>query len=103
MSADIDFLYRFPPDVDLETKHRIRNDLPKIYSQDLINNLFRHPYTKIAYVMEDLQVVRITATRYLDCLSEAGILEKQKHGRDNYYINRPLVEILLNIPRMPLR
>ena len=87
----------------LETKHRIRNELPKIYSQDLINNLFRHPYTKIAYVMEDLQVTRITATRYLDRLSEAGILEKQKHGRNNYYINRPLVEILLNIPRMPLR
>jgi len=86
----------------LESKHRIRNNLPRIYSQDLINNLFRHPYTKIVYVMEDLQVTRITATRYLDLLSEEGILEKQKHGRDNYYINKSLVEILLNISRMPL-
>jgi len=86
----------------LESKHRILNNLPKIYSQDLINNLFRHPYTKIGYVMEDLQVARLTASRYLDQLSEEGILEKQKHGRDNYYINKSLVEILLNIPRMPL-
>ena len=89
-------------DLMLESKHRIRDNLPKIYSQDLINNLFRHPYTKIMYVMEDLQVSRITATRYLDLLSQEGILEKQKHGRDNYYINKALVEILFNIPRMPL-
>ncbi len=86
----------------METKHRLRNEYPKIYSQDLINNLFRHPYTKIAYVVEDLGVTRITAARYLDRLSEGGFLEKQKHGRDNYYINKPLVEILLNIPRLPL-
>jgi len=72
----------------LEIKHRIRNELPKIYSQDLINNLFRHPYTKIGYVMEDLQVSRITAGRYLDRVTEIGILEKQKHGRNNYYLNR---------------
>jgi len=52
--------------------------------------------------MEDLQVTRITAARYLDRLSDEGILEKQKHGRDNYYINKSLVEILINIPRMPL-
>ncbi len=89
-------------DLMLLVKHRIRNNLPKIYSQDLLNNLFRYPYTKIAYVMRDIQVTRITASRYLDLLSEEGIVEKQKHGRDNYYINKALVEILLNIPRMSL-
>ena len=31
----------------MDYKHRIRAELPKIYSQDLLNNLFRHPYTKI--------------------------------------------------------
>ena len=29
-----------------ETKKRLRDDLPKLYSQDLLNNLFRHLYTK---------------------------------------------------------
>ena len=27
----------------MDYKHRIRAELPKIYSQDLLNNLFRHP------------------------------------------------------------
>jgi hypothetical protein len=35
-------------------KHRMREELPKIYSQDLLNNLFRHPYTKIDFVMKEL-------------------------------------------------
>jgi hypothetical protein len=41
-----------------EYKHRIRTELPKLYSQDLLNNLFRHPYTKIEYLQHDLSVSR---------------------------------------------
>ena len=37
-------------------KHKLRDELPKMYSQDLLNNLFRHPYTKIDFVMHELQV-----------------------------------------------
>lgn len=85
----------------LHTKHQIRKDFSKIYSQDLINNLFRHPYTKIGYLTEDLGVTRLTATRYLDQLTEGGILRKEKCGRSNYYINSQLVEILFSIPNMP--
>lgn len=76
-----------------DTKHRIREQF-RFYSQDLINNLFNHPYTKIEFVMEDLKVGRLTATKYLDRLSAAGFLEKQKLGRSNYYINMPLYRIL---------
>lgn len=79
-------------------KHRIRAQFPKMYSQDLLNNLFRHPYTKIEFVMGDLRVGRITATRYLDRLSEAGFLEKQKVGRSNYYLNPPLLQLFLSGP-----
>ena len=75
-------------------KHRIR-DNHKFYSQDLINNLFTHPYTKIEFVQRDLQVSRITATKYLDALVEDGFLAKQKSGRSNYYINHALNRILL--------
>jgi Fic family protein len=77
------------------TKHTIRRQLPKIYSQDLLNNLFRHPYTKIAYLMADVGVTRITATKYLEQLVEKELLTKRKVGRDNYYINDPLCEILM--------
>jgi Fic family protein len=76
-------------------KHRIR-DKYKFYSQDLINNLFAHPYTKIEFVMRDLNVSRLTATKYLDVLADAGFLYKRKIGRINYYINTSLNQILLD-------
>jgi Fic family protein len=75
-------------------KHRIRAGY-KFYSQDLINNLFNHPYTKIEYVQRDLQVSRLTATKYLDALADGGFVQKHKVGRVNYYINLTLTPILL--------
>lgn len=78
----------------LDYKHRIRADY-KFYSQNLINNLFTHPYTKIELVQRDLQMSRITATKYLDVLSEGGFVKKQKMGRGNYYVNIALNAILM--------
>jgi Fic family protein len=75
-------------------KHRIRADY-KFYSQDLINNLFTHPYTKIEFVQRDLQVSRITATKYLEALTEGSFVQKQKMGRGNYYVNIALNAILM--------
>jgi Fic family protein len=78
-------------------KHKLRRDLPKIYSQDLLNNLFRHPYTQIDFVMADLAVSRPTATRYLDELTAINILHKHKLGKDNYYVNHELFDLLANV------
>jgi Fic family protein len=77
----------------LKVKHKVRTGY-KFYSQDLINNLFMHPYTKIEFVERDLDVSRLTATRYLDALAAGGVLKKRKIGRSNYYINMPLYRIL---------
>jgi Fic family protein len=79
------------------TKHRLRDELPKIYSQELLNNLFRYPYTKIEFVEKDLGVSRITAAKHLDTLAKSGFVEKKKIGRTNFYINRPLFELLTRI------
>jgi Fic family protein len=81
----------------MDYKQRIRSSF-KFYSQDLVNNLFRYPYTKIEFVQRDLKVSRITATKYLDALADAGLVQKQKLGRSSYYINRPLFTLLTNIP-----
>lgn len=75
-------------------KHRIRA-AHKFYSQDLINNLFSHPYTKIEFVERDLKVSRLTATRYLEALVADGFLQKRKIGRSNYYINLALYGVLM--------
>lgn len=80
-----------------ETKQRLRADLPKLYSQELLNNLFRYPYTKIEFVEHDLGVSRITAAKHLDTLVTRGFVEKTKIGRSNFYINRPLFELLTHI------
>ncbi len=75
-------------------KQTIRNELPKLYSQDLLNNLFKYPYTKIEFLERDLSVSGRTATRYLETLIEKGLLQKKKIGRDNFYLNEPLFTLL---------
>ena len=76
-------------------KQQMRAELPKIYSQELLNNLFNHPYTKIEFVMTDLSVSRLTATKYLDQLVKLGLLKKEKISRSNYYINQPLLALFI--------
>jgi len=71
----------------IRAKHRF-------YSQDLINLLFSHPYSKIEHLQTALNVSRLTATNYLNRLTEDGFLQKNKVGRDVYYINTALFEIL---------
>lgn len=78
-------------------KLRIRTELPKIYSQDLINSLFKHPYTKIEFIKNDLNIARKTAGRYLDQLCENGLITKNKIGKENYYFNNDLIELLINV------
>jgi len=74
----------------------IREKTPKVYSQDLLNNLFRYPYTKIEYLMTDLEISRNTAIRYLEQLEKTGLIEKRKTGRENFYVNKSLIDILIN-------
>ena len=78
-------------------KKSLRTELPKIYSQDLLNNLFKNPYTKIEYLEKDLGVSYLTARKYLDNIAKIGLLEKTKKGKSNYYINNGLIKILMNV------
>ena len=89
------FLVKQIKQLMMHYKHRMRDEIPKIYSQDLLNHLFRHPYTKIDFVMQDLQIARLTATKYLDRLVQDGYVEKYKIGRSNYYINAALIELFI--------
>jgi len=77
----------------MEYKHKLRDNY-KFYSQDLLNNLFKHPYTKIEFIVNDLNVSRITAANYLNKLAEDGILKKERIGTANYYINEKLFNLL---------
>ena len=78
-------------------KKKLRTDLPKIYSQDLINNLFKRPYTTIGLLEKDLNVSYLTARKYLDKIVERELLEKVKLGKKNYYVNVELIKILQSL------
>lgn len=73
---------------------RYLRDNYKFYSQDLLNNLFKHPYTKIEFIQRDLSVSRITAANYLNALADDKLLTKKRLGTANYYINEPLFKLL---------
>lgn len=77
----------------LEYKQLLRDNY-KFYSQDLLNNLFKHPYTKIEFVVQDLGVSRLTAANYLNKLAEDNVLKKEKLGTSNYYVNEKLFDLL---------
>lgn len=83
----------------MDYKQKIRTNLPKIYSQDLINNLFKHPYTKIDFLVQDLAITRQTASKYLDQLIELELLTLHKIGKENFYINTALYDFLHNAPQ----
>lgn len=78
-----------------EYKVEIKNNF-NFYSHDLINILFKHPYTKNSFLEREMSLHRNTASNYLNSLSEHGLLTKIKIGRYNYYLNDPLLKILKN-------
>jgi Fic family protein len=76
-----------------EMKNKLRDNY-KFYSQELLNNLFAHPYTKIEFLVRDLGVSRITAANYLNQLAADGVLRKERLGTGNYYVNEKLFALL---------
>ncbi len=81
----------------LKTKTRMRQELPKVYSHELLNNLFQHPYTRYEYLERDLPIGKQTVRKYLKQLSAGGFVREVREGRSNYYINYPLVDIFLKV------
>lgn len=78
-------------------KIQIRTHHKRIYSQELLNTLFRHPYTRIEFVVNELDTTRQTAARYLDELAGTGLLTKHRVGKYNYYMNPPLVALFFEV------
>ena len=77
-----------------DTKQLIRKKLPKIYSKDLIEILFMHPYTKIEFLVGGLGVTRKTASKYLNELECLGIMKNIQIKNSKYFINIKLFDML---------
>jgi len=77
-----------------DTKSSIQERLPKIYSKDLLEILFHHPYTKIDFLVDGLGLTRQTASKYLKELEVLGIVESIKIKNSKFYVNISLLNRL---------
>lgn len=77
-------------------REKVQRDAPNIYSKDLIEVIFRHPYTKIQFLVDANIAKRQTSSMYLQILASdnLGILREHKVGREKYYINDALLQEL---------
>lgn len=74
-------------------QHIQRQDL-KLYSKDLLEVLFVHPYTKIEFTEQALGISRKTASTYLNKLVDLEILHPVKMGTSKYFINTKFYQLL---------
>ena len=86
----------------LHSAHKKSIQGKRFYSRDLLDALFTHTYTKASLLAKELKVSRVTAVRYLDTLAADGILMKTKVGRETYYGNIELSNLLFNMPEIDL-
>ncbi|WP_323589757.1 Fic family protein [Aliarcobacter butzleri] len=76
------------------TKEKLKAELPKIYSKDLLEVLFIHPYTKIDMLVDNLGMTRQTVSKHLKELETIGLLEEKKIKNSKFYINKELFTML---------
>ncbi|MCL4113945.1 UNVERIFIED_CONTAM: hypothetical protein GTU68_065681 [Idotea baltica] len=77
-----------------ETAEQIRKELPKIYSKELIEAMFRMPYTKRKRLVELGIGSPKTAGKYLSILESTGFLSSIKLGKEKLYLNVKLMATL---------
>lgn len=76
------------------TRDHVRERLPKIYRQELIDLIFQYPYVRISNVVAEGLAERQTASRYLRELARIGVLSEESVGREKIFINSRLLELL---------
>ena len=77
-----------------KTADEIKTKLPKIYSKDLIEIIFRLPYIKRQHLIDENIGNLKTVGNYLIALEENGFLKSIKIGKEKLYLNQQLLQIL---------
>jgi Fic family protein len=76
------------------TAQHVRSRLPKIYSRELVDELFVQPYCRIKNLVDAGVARRQAASRYLKLLVELGVLEEHQAGREKLFVNPKLMQLL---------
>ncbi len=72
----------------------VKDKLPNAYSKELIEILFRLPYTKRQHLIDEKLGTPKTVGNYLRDLEKEGFLKSVKVGKEKLYLNYRLMEIL---------
>lgn len=80
--------------VHTDAKHVMRSGARKIYSRELLDVIFKQPYSRIENLVNADIAKRETASKYLKQLVALGLLEEMKIGREILFINRALMRVL---------
>ena len=72
----------------------VQKRLPKIYTWELVELLFKQPYCRIGNLVESGIAKRQTASVYLKQLCELGVLREIKSGRENIFVHPKYIELL---------
>ncbi|MGB5164232.1 MAG: Fic family protein [Woeseiaceae bacterium] len=76
------------------TGEYMQSQLPKIYTWELNELLFRQPYCRISNLVDSGLAKRQTASVYLKHLADIGILKEIKSGRENIFVHPKYIELL---------
>ena len=76
------------------TAQFVQQSLPKIYSWELVELLFKQPYCRIGNLVDAKIAKRQTASVYLKQLCEIGVLKEVKSGRENIFVHPKYIELL---------
>jgi Fic family protein len=72
----------------------VRQQLPKIYSRELVDAVFEFPYCRIRNLVDRGIAKRQTASAYLKELVRIGVLEEKQAGKERLFINPRLLHLL---------
>ena len=76
------------------TAEYVRHQEPKIYSRELVDQIFEQPYCRISNLESAGIAKRQTASKYLKSLAALGILEEHQTGREKIFIHPKLMRVL---------
>lgn len=72
----------------------IKERLPKVYSKDLVEVIFKLPYTKRQNLIDIELGTPKTVGNYLMALEKEGFLQSVRVGKEKLYLNQKLMNIL---------
>ncbi|RJG03587.1 protein adenylyltransferase Fic [Noviherbaspirillum sedimenti] len=77
------------------TAGHVREQLPKIYSRELVDVIFEQPYCRIGNLVDKQVAQRQAASRYLKDLVAIGVLRETQVGKEKLFIHPKLMQLLV--------